>query len=173
MPSDEDRELREAFDQLGDGQQGALQIVWGTLSRPLHHYALSLTGSQEEADDVVGEVFWRLARAGRRLRGVQSPRAYCFAAARNIARTRFRRRRPEVALEDPGGGGGLSAEAIAIRQALLGLPLEQRECVVLHIWGGLAFREVAALTGVSLDTAASRYRYALEKLRVVMSDDGA
>jgi RNA polymerase sigma-70 factor (ECF subfamily) len=172
MSSDEDRKLRTAFDQLGDGQQGALQVVWSILARPVHHYALSLTGSQEEADDVLGEVFWRLARAGRKLRGVENPRAYCFTAARNVARTRFRRRRLEAPLEDT-GGGALSADAIAVRQALSGLPLEQRECVVLHIWGGLTFREVAALTGVSLDTAASRYRYALDKLRVVMNDERA
>lgn len=173
MASDEDRELYAAFQQLGDGRQGALQTVWSILAGPLHHYALVLTGSQEEADDVLADVFWRLARTGRKLRRVQSPRSYCFTAARNVARTRFRRRRPEAPVEDLGGGDPPSAEAVAVRQALLRLPPEQRECVVLHIWGGLTFREVAALTGVSLDTAASRYRYALEKLRVVMSDDGA
>lgn len=58
MRSDEDRELHAAFDQLGDGQQGVLQVVWSILARPLHHYAFGLTGSQEE-DDGRGDPPWQ------------------------------------------------------------------------------------------------------------------
>jgi RNA polymerase sigma-70 factor, ECF subfamily len=52
-----------------------------------------------------------------------------------------------------------------LQAALLELPEEQREVVVLRIWSGMTLAEVADLSGVSLNTAASRYRYALEKLR--------
>jgi RNA polymerase sigma-70 factor (ECF subfamily) len=55
--------------------------------------------------------------------------------------------------------------ALALQAALLELPEEQREVVVLRIWSGMTLAEVADLSGVSLNTAASRYRYALEKLR--------
>ena len=48
--------------------------------------------------------------------------------------------------------------------AVLELPEDQRETVILKIYAGLTFAEIAELGGVSLATAASRYRYALEKL---------
>ena len=54
---------------------------------------------------------------------------------------------------------------MALQSALASLPDEQREVVVLKIWGQLTFEEAAAVIGVSPNTAASRYRYALEKLK--------
>jgi RNA polymerase sigma-70 factor (ECF subfamily) len=50
--------------------------------------------------------------------------------------------------------------------AVAALPEAQREVVALRVDGGLSFEEIAAATGTSPNTAASRYRYALEKLRV-------
>jgi RNA polymerase sigma-70 factor (ECF subfamily) len=52
-----------------------------------------------------------------------------------------------------------------IERALAALPLEQREVIALKVDAGLTFAEIAEVTGVSPNTAASRYRYALEKLR--------
>ncbi|MCK7476508.1 MAG: ECF-type sigma factor [Candidatus Moduliflexus flocculans] len=46
-----------------------------------------------------------------------------------------------------------------------GLPAEQREAVYLKVFDGLTFREIASVCGVSANTAASRYRYGIEKLR--------
>ena len=111
------------------------------------------------------------------MRWVRNPKAYLFAAVRNSARDRAARRaraeplgpesRHEPAVPGP-------AEAAAIRAAVMGLPDDQREVVVLHIWGGLTFGEIGRTTGVSPSTATSRYRYGLEKLRGALggSDDG-
>jgi len=52
-----------------------------------------------------------------------------------------------------------------LRRALGDLPNDQREVIVLHVWGELTFSEIGELLGVSSNTAASRYRYALAKLR--------
>jgi len=52
-----------------------------------------------------------------------------------------------------------------LRRALADLPDDQREVIVLHIWGELTFSEIGDLLSVSSNTAASRYRYALAKLR--------
>jgi RNA polymerase sigma-70 factor (ECF subfamily) len=64
---------------------------------------------------------------------------------------------------------GVDAGEVAVRQAVMALPREQREVVVLHVWGGLTFEEVGRATGVAANTAASRYRYGLEKLRKAMA----
>ena len=59
-------------------------------------------------------------------------------------------------------------ETQRLRLALTELPYEQREVVLLHLQGGLTFKEVAGLQGVSLSTAQGRYRYGLEKLRSML-----
>ena len=51
------------------------------------------------------------------------------------------------------------------------LPAEQREVVHLKVWEGMTFQEIADLTGESLNTAASRYRYAIEKLRTILAEE--
>jgi RNA polymerase sigma factor (sigma-70 family) len=48
------------------------------------------------------------------------------------------------------------------------LPVDQRETVVLHTWGELTFSQIAEVLEISANTAASRYRYALTKLREAM-----
>jgi RNA polymerase sigma-70 factor (ECF subfamily) len=55
--------------------------------------------------------------------------------------------------------------AVAIETALRALPEEQREVVVLKLWGDLTFQEIANTVDAPLNTVAARYRYALEKLR--------
>jgi RNA polymerase sigma-70 factor, ECF subfamily len=55
-----------------------------------------------------------------------------------------------------------------LRRALAALPADQREVLVLHVWGELTFSEVGKLLGVSSNTVASRYRYGLTKLRELL-----
>jgi RNA polymerase sigma-70 factor (ECF subfamily) len=55
-----------------------------------------------------------------------------------------------------------------LRRALQSLPDDQRQVVILHIWGELTFSQVAEILSISANTAASRYRYALTKLREAM-----
>ena len=52
-----------------------------------------------------------------------------------------------------------------LSEALAGLPEEQRAVVHLKLWEGLTFEEIAAALDISPNTAASRYRYGLDKLR--------
>jgi RNA polymerase sigma-70 factor (ECF subfamily) len=61
------------------------------------------------------------------------------------------------------------SERLAIEAALRDLPVDQREVIVLKVYEGMTFKEIAELTDVPSDTVASRYRYALSKLRSVLS----
>ena len=84
-----------------------------------------------------------------------------------------------AAMQRDAGGGvvtghgpvGIPLPDDALAAAVAALPEVQREVVALKIDAGLTFAEIAAVTGTSLNTAASRYRYALEKLRTVLRDD--
>ena len=75
----------------------------------------------------------------------------------------------EVALEPDGclieSPRGLEDIGLALEAALRHLPAEQREVIVLHVWGQMTFEEAAAALDISANTAASRYRYGLAKLK--------
>jgi len=173
MAFDADEKLREAFRLAAQGVRAGLEWIWAECARPLHNYAFALTGSQAEADDVLAEVIAALIAKGPKLARVRQPRAYLFAAVRNEVRYRARRRarRAPDCIADAPNASLPRAEDLAVHEALMALPVAQREVVVLHIWGGLTFEEVAQAIGVSPNTAASRYRYALEKLRRLMADE--
>jgi RNA polymerase sigma-70 factor, ECF subfamily len=130
-------------------------------------YACSFVVDGAAAEDVVHGVFVKLLNGGAVT--ADTPAAYLYRAVRNQALNSRRNGQREAQLDEATAcfthRGGNREAALALQQALGDLPEEQREVVVMRIWSGMTLEEVAAATEVSLNTASSRYRYALEKLR--------
>lgn len=158
---------------------------WTTLLRR-HGPALILFARQwvarhDDAEDVVQNALVRFWQA----REEAADRvAYLFACVRSAAidwrRGAARRQRREAAVAQPERTEPLFAPAVeaderraAVEVALATLPDEQRQVLVLKIWGGLTFPQAGAALGVPANTAASRYRYALAKLREQLSEAAA
>ena len=133
--------------------------------RGLFAYACTFVPSFATAEDVLHQVFTRVLRFDVEIAG--SPIPYLYRAVRNAALNQIRDRAREVSLEDGwlDSPPGMEQTGLELQSALRELPEDQREVIVLHIWGGLSFEEVAAALGISPNTAASRYRYGLTKLR--------
>jgi RNA polymerase sigma-70 factor (ECF subfamily) len=138
--------------------------------RALLAYAAALLRDASAAEDVLHQVFLKLVGGGIAIDGPRAA-AYLFRAVRNSALNHIRGQSRHVELdgvsvwlESPDGSVETS---IALQSALRRLPDEQREIVVLHVWGQLTFEEASAIIGVSPNTAASRYRYALAKLKEI------
>ncbi len=133
------------------------------------------TRSLADAEDVVQEAFVRFWRNQRKLGG--EPQALLFTSIRRAATDLARRNARRSAREERSGGSLEGVEPcfeiplegddrrVDIENALRGLPAEQREVLVLKIWGELTFEQIAAQLGIPPNTAASRYRYALAALR--------
>lgn len=131
-----------------------------------------------DAEDVVQEGFVRFWRTRERAR---DPAAYLYACVRNCAlhwqRSGMRRSRREEAAARPEAEtlftGPLEQDErrVAIAAALASLPEGQREVLVMKIWGGLSFPQIAEALGMPANTAASRYRYALAKLREQLAEE--
>jgi RNA polymerase sigma-70 factor (ECF subfamily) len=120
-------------------------------------------------EDVVQEAFVRLAALHS---PPDDPVAWLYRAVRNGAisagRSDRRRRRHESAAASaewflPAEGAALDGGTAAA--AVEALPPDEREVVVAHLWGGLKFEQIAAITGVSSSTAHRRYQAALAALR--------
>ena len=138
----------------------------------LFRYALMILADREDAEDVVQQVFMSALRASR---DVAAPIQYLRRATRNecysVLRSRVRERVHRMAddlLLDMASDAGQEAERLALSRALASLPPEQREVVYLKVYQGYSFPEIAGLLDVPANTAASRFRYALEKLRVTL-----
>ena len=133
--------------------------------RGLFAYACSFVSSFATAEDILQHVFTRLLRFDVEI--TDSPIPYLYRAVRNTALNQIRDRSREVSLEDGwlDSPSGMEQTGLELQSALKDLPEEQREVILLHVWGEMSFEETAAALGISPNTAASRYRYGLSKLR--------
>ncbi|HKV93310.1 MAG TPA: sigma-70 family RNA polymerase sigma factor [Candidatus Angelobacter sp.] len=135
-------------------------------------FAKAITGEPSRAQDAIQQVFLKLLE-DEGLRRATDVKAYLFACVRNAALNdaRVRRRNVELANEDLAWFEPPLrdyAEEASLRRSLAELPDDQRQVTVLHIWGELTFAQIADLLSISANTAASRYRYALVRLRESM-----
>jgi RNA polymerase sigma-70 factor (ECF subfamily) len=139
-------------------------------------YARQWAGTFSDAEDVVQEAFVKMIRKRAR---PHDPVAYLFGAVRHIARDQQRsaarrRSRERSAMEHRPLFETLSTESEEreqIETTLLTLPESQREVVILKIWGELTFEAIGQVLQVSPNTAASRYRYAIQALRKILDGE--
>jgi RNA polymerase sigma factor (sigma-70 family) len=141
-------------------------------------FARQWVAGRADAEDVVQEAFVRFWKTRQR---AVDPAAYLYACVKNYAlewqRGRNRQARREQAAARPEAqtwfAGPLEQEErrAAIAAALCDLPESQREVLVLKIWSGLSFQQIALVLRISANTAASRYRYALTKLREQLAEE--
>jgi RNA polymerase sigma-70 factor (ECF subfamily) len=128
--------------------------------------------TQADAEDVVQEAFVRCWRSRER---IDTPAAYLYACVRSCAldwqRGHNRRQRRESIVArsevEPFFTARIEQDErrFAIEAALASLPKEQVEVLVMKIWGGLTLGQIATALETSVNTIASRYRYALAKMR--------
>jgi RNA polymerase sigma factor (sigma-70 family) len=138
-----------------------------------------------DAEDILQDVFYQLVEANRLLVPIEHITGWLFRVARNRITDLFRKKKPEsfgeganedderLRVEDllpspDAGPDALFARSLlldALELAVEELPEEQREVFVAHELEGRSFKEMAAETGVSVNTLLSRKRYAVRQLR--------
>jgi RNA polymerase sigma-70 factor, ECF subfamily len=153
-----------------------IERLYDEHAQPLYAFLMNFTRDEADTRDLLQEIFVRLARDEKLLRGVRDERAFLIRLAHNAAIDLMRRRgtrertKENFAAEtisifapasDP--DGKIFREELAI--ALGELPAEQRAVVHLKLWKDLTFEQIAAALEIPPNTAASRYRYGLDKLR--------
>jgi RNA polymerase sigma-70 factor (ECF subfamily) len=149
-------------------QHGAALVLWARQWVP----------RQADAEDVVQEAFVRFWRSRQR---AADATAYLYACVKHCALDWQRGRRRQLLREEAvarpeaeslfTGPLEQNERRAAVAAALTALPESQREVLVLKIWGGLSFPQISAALRISTNTAASRYRYALAKLREQLAEE--
>jgi len=144
--------------------------------------ARQVVPNRADAEDVVQEAFVRFWANRQR---ADDPAAYLFTCVRSASldwrrggRRRDRREHAAARPEAPDDAAPLFTVELereerrsAVEAALAKLPEPQREVLVMKVWAKLTFPQIAAALGVPPDTAASRYRYALAKLREQLAEE--
>jgi RNA polymerase sigma-70 factor (ECF subfamily) len=153
-----------------------IERLYDEHAQPLFAFLLNLTRDEADTRDLLQEIFVKLARNPNLLAGVREERAFLIRLAHHAAIDWIRRRGTRERTKE-----NFAAEIISpfapthepdeeafrneLAAALAELPPEQRAVAHLKLWAGLTFQEIAGALEIPPNTAASRYRYALDKLR--------
>jgi RNA polymerase sigma-70 factor (ECF subfamily) len=153
----------------------ALDIIYDELGERLYKYLLVILCSKDNAEEVMQELFALIGQKRNKLAKADNLASYIFAMARNRAMD-FLRQRPvrEENIEDyknilfvkDNVADEISDEEIKeVTQALGSLPQEQKEIISMKIFEEMTFKDISETLSISENTAASRYRYGIDKLR--------
>jgi RNA polymerase sigma-70 factor (ECF subfamily) len=171
----DDASLLERFQQ---GDNAALIELFDRHNRRLFVYCLKLVGSADQAKDMTQEFWERILRLRERPRTVDNPLGFFLTIARNLCLNHLKSRRHHSSLEDLSDalhpaereqeGSELEEK---ILQSLDALPFEQREVLILNIYCGYRFEEIAAMTGKSPEAIWKRASRARKQLRQMVVND--
>ncbi|MFC1636583.1 RNA polymerase sigma factor [Planctomycetota bacterium] len=170
-----DNGLRAALNGNGPAAVG---LLWDRYAKDLLAYLQAILCSLHDAEDVLQTVFVKIVRKRDRLAGARSLDGYVYRIARNEAMSLIsRRKRDKTArsVKEPWLVGAKSSRELndwaeQLQTALARLPQQQREVIVMKIYRQKTFLEIARLLGLSQNTVASRYRYGMEKLRILLEN---
>lgn len=156
-------------------------MIYDAYGERLHAWLTAVAGDVQLAEDALQELFILIARHPHRLADADRIDRYLFAMARNALNGLSRQRRRHAAeplpdylqaVDAEDGVEVREAELRGLEQALRSLPQEQREVVALKAFEGMTFAAIADLLNIPPNTAASRWRYAIEKLRTLLATEG-
>jgi len=165
------------------GSKDAFRVIYEKYADDLLTLAANLLNDTVGAEDVVQDVFISFVQSVAKFRLRGSLKGYLATCVANRARDyiRGKKRRRIVALSEaeqmtsnvktPVQLVINSEELQKLNHAMTRLPYEQREAIVLRLHGELKFRQIAELQSVSTKTVLSRYRYGLDKLRLILNGE--
>jgi RNA polymerase sigma-70 factor (ECF subfamily) len=149
----------------------AMASLYARYATPLFRFLLHLMGRREPAEDVLQETFLRVWRAGPAYEPSAAVSTWLFTVARNAALNALARQRGR-ALTDAEAEGAVAPEAEegggereAVRAAVDRLPAGERAVVILSVYGGLRYAEIARALGIPAGTVKSRMAAAVARLR--------
>ncbi len=165
-----------------DGDVAAFEILYRRHNDSLYRYLLRCCLDRDAAEDVFQEVWGKIIKSRGNYRRTAKFTTFLYRVAHNCFIDHIRRNKRHLGKADtdpdqfanPCDEPDLAAEKDLARErleiALLALPDEQRDVFLLHEEVGLTLDSIAHVTGVNRETAKSRLRYALNKLKAALAE---
>ena len=176
----EDKLLIWKFNR-GDSQ--VLVRMYDKYKADLLTLAAALLYDRTEAEDVVHDVFIAFIESGQKFRLTGSLKGYFATCVANRARNvnKARTVRQTVGLDQaadipsdskrPDHAAMFGEQMKELSAAMAQLPYSQRETIILRMYSGLKFKQIAQMQSESINTIQGRYRYGLTKLRSILSEE--
>ena len=165
-----------------DGDVAAFEVLYQRHNNALYRYLLRLCHHRDTAEDIFQDVWGKIIKSRQNYRPTAKFSTFLYRVAHNCFIDHIRRNKRHshtVDIEpdnqpDPGDQPEALAERSMARRrldaALRELPEEQRDVFLLHEEAGLNLDQIASVTGANRETAKSRLRYAVKKLRVAINE---
>lgn len=155
-----------------DGDDLAFAGLFDRHNERLFLYCARMLGSAEQAEDIVQGLWERVIRLRSEKRGIRNPSAFLLTVARNLCLNHLKRERRRVPFDgaaraacDRTGERSKTDLEEEVLEALDRLPMKYREVLVLNIYSGYDFEEIAAMLGISAAAAWKRASRGREQLR--------
>jgi RNA polymerase sigma-70 factor (ECF subfamily) len=160
--------------QVRNGVGEMLGVLFDRYQSPLFNFYCKLTGSRTLSEDLVQEVFFRILKYRQSYRPGTPFRAWLYQIARNARADHLRKQRPEVTWEPEIAPAVVlpdtaqqKQEAALLHRALMQMPEEKREVLILSRFQELKYEEIAQLLGCETNTVKVKVHRALQELRQV------
>ena len=174
-------EDRQLVIKCKNGSSDALRNIYQKYKTDLLVLAIALLNDKSAAEDIVHDVFVSFVKSLKTFRLTGNLKGYlltCVAnRARNSNKAKYHRNvgldRAESCCSELNGPPGsliCNEQLLLLSKAMAQLPYDQRETIMLRHQAQMTFKEVARSLGISTNTAKSRYRYGLEKLRLILDE---
>ena len=173
--------------QYRDGDADAFEVLYARHKGALFRYCLRQCAERSTAEETFQDVWMRVIAARTRYEARAKFTTWLYRIARNRVIDRYRSDNPgrfqsiddeqspseptADAVDEPDRRVSSERRAARLKELVVALPVEQRDAFLLHEEAGLGLEDIAALTGVGRETAKSRLRYALAKLRAALRDE--
>jgi RNA polymerase sigma factor (sigma-70 family) len=162
----------ELMSQVRSGVGEMLGVLFDRYQMPLFNFFYKLTANRTTSEDLVQEVFFRILKYRHSYRPGTPFRAWMYRIARNARVDQFRKHRLEVTWDPeiepaviPGDSAQQKQETERLHQALLQMPEEKKEVLILSRFQGLKYEEIAHLLGCEVNTVKTKVHRALQELR--------
>lgn len=168
------------LDRFENGDQGALEEIVSKYQRPLFFFILRMVWDEADASDLSQKTFIKAFRNVGRFDRRSNFKTWLYRIAINVCKNHFRDdpRQREVNIEgmvftdqeNPLDHIISEEERTGLSLALNDLPEKQRHTVMLKVYQGLKYREIAAITGCSEGTAKANFHFGVKKLREILKN---
>lgn len=164
---------------LKNDDSRAIELIYDRMKDKLYGYAMAMTGSKHDAEDVMQELFIQIAAKRDKCAKADNIFAYIFVMMKNLVTENMRKKQrnsnnldsfSEYLVIKNEETRICDNDKDALYKALSILPFEQKEVIVMKFFHGMTFEEIGSYTGISFGTLSSRYRYGIKKLKKIMGE---